>query len=317
MTSLPRPLPGSGKQFKSYQEQVELLESHGMFIDDVEWAITLLRRVSYYRLSGYWYSFRRFRADGNARSNSFVEGASLRDVAAIYDFDCRLRAAAFAALAPIELSIRGLIGHELGKIDPYAHLHVELLGPTARQPRSIDASDEYLHWKRRYESELRSSREDFVEHHRVRYGGRLPVWAAVEVLDWGNLSYLYGFAPNRARDTIAARTGLTAAQLQSWLRCLNIVRNYAAHHGRMFNRTYTFQPRLPARGAYPELAGLSMNRTFGQLTLVQHLLHTLQVGNRRLLPRTLCTYPYVRLLPITHLGTPNDWESHPLWSLDP
>ncbi|WP_240322586.1 Abi family protein [Austwickia chelonae] len=38
---------------------------------------------------------------------------------------------------------------------------------------------------RRYENELRQSREDFVHHHRQKYGGRLPVWAATELMDWG------------------------------------------------------------------------------------------------------------------------------------
>lgn len=304
-----------GKQFKTYEEQIELLRQRGMVVDDIAWVTGLLQRVSYYRLSGYWYSFRMRKARGDGRADAFLEGTTLRDVAAVYDFDCRLRAAALAALAPIELSVRAQLGHELGKIDPFAHLRPDLLGATARQPRTIRPSERYRRWKSRYEHELVHSHEDFVLHHRQKYGGRLPVWAAVEVLDWGNLTHLYNMAPASARDVVAARVTLTAAQLGSWLKCLNIVRNYAAHHGRMFNRVYTLTPRLPRADTHPELAALrsSMNRAFGQLTLVQYLLDKLQIGDRCLLPEVLRTYPQVHILPLSHVGAPEDWDDHPLW----
>ncbi|HMR48736.1 MAG TPA: Abi family protein [Arachnia sp.] len=304
-----------GKQFKTYEEQIELLRKRGMIVDDAAWVTSLLQRVSYYRLSGYWYPFRARKARGG-RADAFLEGTTLRDVAAVYDFDSRLRAATLAVLAPIELSVRAQLGHELGRIDPFAHLRPDLLGPTARQPRTVRPSECYRKWKSRYERELVHSHEDFVLHHRQKYGGRLPVWAAVEVLDWGNLTHLYNMAPASARDVVAARVTLTAAQLGSWLKCLNIVRNYAAHHGRMFNRVYTLTPRLPRANTHPELAvlGASMNRAFGQLTLIQYLLDALQVGDPHLLPGVLRTYPTVPVLPLSHLGAPDDWDDHPLWS---
>ena len=48
------------KVFKTYAEQVELLRSRGMRIDNVERAEEMLARLNYYRLSGYWYPIRRF-----------------------------------------------------------------------------------------------------------------------------------------------------------------------------------------------------------------------------------------------------------------
>ncbi len=43
------------KQFKTYGEQVELLRQRGMRVNDPQHAVTLLARLNYYRLSGYWY----------------------------------------------------------------------------------------------------------------------------------------------------------------------------------------------------------------------------------------------------------------------
>ncbi|WP_300678296.1 Abi family protein [Nocardioides sp.] len=291
------------KAYRTYSEQVALLTERGMNVGDRDQAISVLRRINYYRLSGYWYPFRQL-TDGT-RGDHFYAGTHLKDVVALYEFDVRLRAATFSVLSPIELTLRALLGHELGKIDPCAHLTPELLGPTARRGSA------YATWLTKYERELNRSREDFVAHHRQRYGGRLPVWAAVELLDWGGLTHLYGLSPRDVQDRVASACGLTGPQLTSWLKSLNLVRNACAHHGRLFNRVHTITPRLPRAGTYPHLDGATTawGRTFGQLTLIQFLLDQLSLGRMRLLPAVVTTFPQVTAVPLTHIGADSTWQS--------
>lgn len=297
------------KAYKSYVQQVKILEGRGMEMGNQDSAIATLQRVNYYRLSGYWYPFRKQTNKG--RQDDFYVGTRFSDVVALYEFDARLRTATFAALAPIELAIRALLGHELGKIDPCVHLDAALLGPTAQ------SGDHYAHWLERYESEVHQSREDFVAHHEQKYGGRLPVWAATELLDWGSLAHLYRFAPRGVQNTVADACGLSAPQLTSWLKSLNLVRNVCAHHGRLFNRVHTITPKLPLVEVHPDLdaASTQWNRTFGQLTLIQFLSDRLGVGRSTMLPAVLKTYPTVRIVPITHMGVPDDWQNRsPFWT---
>lgn len=297
------------KAYKTYAQQVEVLAGRGMDMGDQESAVATLRRLNYYRLSGYWYPFRKQTPAG--RQDDFYAGTRFSDVVALYEFDARLRAATFAALVPVELAIRALLGHELGRIDPCAHLDPSLLGPMARR------GDLYSKWVQRYEVELNQSREDFVEHHRQKYGGRLPVWAATELLDWGSLTYLYGFAPRNVQDVVADACGLSAPQLTSWLKALNLVRNTCAHHGRLFNRVHTIVPKLPEVGRHPDLDAVSTswNRTFGQLTLVQFLSDRLGAGRSRLLPAVVKSFPTVQIVPITHMGVPDGCQDEsPLWA---
>lgn len=296
------------KAYKTYAEQVEILAGRGMDMGDRDAAVETLRRVNYYRLSGYWYPFRKQTPSG--REDDFYVGARFSDVVALYEFDMRLRAATFAALAPVELAIRALLGHELGRIDPCAHLDPSRLGPTARR------GDRYSKWVRRYENELKQSREDFVDHHRQKYGGRLPVWAATELMDWGSLTYLYGFSPRDVQDAVAGACELRAPQLTSWLKALNLVRNTCAHHGRLFNRVHTIAPKLPNVGLHPDLdaASREWNRTFARLTLVQFLSDRLGVGRSRMLPAVVKTFPNVAIVPISHMGVPAGWQENPLWA---
>lgn len=304
------------KIFKSHGEQIDLLRSRGMCIEDEAEVRRILERVNYYRLSGYWYSYRQPPSDGSQRLDTFVEGTSFAEVVSLYEFDERLRAGVFMCLTPIELAVRSTLGHELGRIDPLIHLRPEILGPVAREPKSAtEPSYKYKKWKRLYEKELSLSREDFVTHHKNKYSGQLPIWAAIEIIDWGSLSYLYQLAPIDVRDTIADRIRLTSAQLGSWLKALNIVRNYSAHHARMFNRVYTIKAKLPTQDDVPELepATNAINRCFGQLTLIQYLLNELGVGDSTILPNILETYPAAKMVPQSHMGIPSSWETLPLW----
>lgn len=298
------------KKFKTYEEQLDVLAERGMDVGDREEAVLLLKRVSYYRLSGYCYPFRKL-ATSSGREDTFFPGTRLRDVVDLYRFDSRLRTATFTALTPIELAIRAHLGHELGRLDPLIHLDPYRLGATAR-------STKYEYWRRRYEHELKSSREDFVKHHKQKYGGKLPVWAATEIMDWGSLTYLYELSPTSVQNTISSQCDLTAPQLRSWLKALNIVRNICAHHGRLFNRVHAISPKLPAQGTHTDLDCINTDwkRTFGQLTLVQLLLDRLNVGNKKLLPTVVQSFPEVQIVPISHMGAPDNWQTaSKLWSI--
>jgi len=282
-----------------------------MRVADRERAVEKLRRVNYYRLSGYWYPFRMRKPDGGGRSDRFLREANFDDVVALYDFDARLRVAVLAVLAPVELSMRSLIGHALGEIDPCIHLKADLLSPVVRGK----LASKYAEWQKRYQDKLKDSREDFVRHHKDKYGGTLPVWAAVEVLDWGMLTHLYSMSPRAAQNKVADAVNLTSPQLESWLKALNIVRNIAAHHGRMYNRVYGQCPKLPRMGRCDGLLECEtvMNRAFGQLTLVQYLLKVLNVGNIRLLPATLMDFPDGAIVSLRDTGAPEEWGQNGLW----
>lgn len=293
------------KPFRSYQEQLGQLVARGMAVADPQTALSTLHKVSYYRLSGYWYPFRTL--TNGRRQDTFYPGSRFEDVVALYEFDERLRTAAFASLAPLELAVRAMVGHELGRIDPIAHLRPEMLGPEAR-------SSKYVEWQAKLQRDVNLSREDFVAHHREAYGGVLPVWAAVEVLDWGGLSRLFSFMPRDAQDSVARRCGLAGPQLSSWLKCLNLVRNTCAHHGRLFNRVFPLKPRLPkGEGASLFAEPLEWQRAFGQLTLVQSLCRELGVGRPALLIQTLRTFPTVPAVPLAHTGAPRGWADMEPW----
>ncbi|GAB2451701.1 Abi family protein [Nocardia tengchongensis] len=301
-------MPVPVKAFKSYDDQLDILIARGMDVGDRDTAISQLRRLNYYRLSGYWYSFRR-QAGNGVRADEFYPGTTLSDVVALYDFDSRLRTATFDALVPVELALRASLGHALGEVDECAHLHARSLSIRA-------TGSDYDRWTKNYFDKLGRSKEEFVTHHHSRYGGTLPVWVAVEILDWGGLNYLYEFASDAVQYQVASEYGLTRPQLGSWLKSLNVIRNICAHHGRLFNRTLTLTPKLPRGGGIPALGqvGPVKHRTFAQLTLIQHMREAQGVATSRVLAAVVHSYPHNLAVPISHMGVWPQWEHSPLWS---
>lgn len=88
--------PKPTKPSMTLDEHIDLLRRRGMLLER-SMAARWLTSVGYYRLSGYWYPYRRQVAHG--RSDDFVEGTRFDDVAALYEFDRKLRTVLFDGLS--------------------------------------------------------------------------------------------------------------------------------------------------------------------------------------------------------------------------
>lgn len=175
------------KPHRNFQEQLALLKSRGLDVGDHRIAVAALKRIGYYRLSGYLYPLRRelpaspSDSPAKSRSDDFVDGATLAATLELHDFDRKLRSILFEALQVLEVGLAVHIGYSLGKRHPTGHLTRVHLDPSScsrpaskPKPGVVDVHDE---WLARYRSLLADSKgEDFVKHHQSKYDGRLPVW---------------------------------------------------------------------------------------------------------------------------------------------
>lgn len=92
------------KQFKTYAQQLALLEQRGMTIENPASAEALLRQLNYYRLSGYWHPMQGFDPTSGQSLDEFRPGASFNLVHQLYFFDEQLRHIASGELARIKLA---------------------------------------------------------------------------------------------------------------------------------------------------------------------------------------------------------------------
>lgn len=172
------------------------------------------------------------------RLDGFVPGSRLKTWCACMCSTRKLRLLVLDTLERIEMAAR-VAGAFAGPARPACHekpacLHgnftkkVIAKGPDA-------GKTQHQVWVAKYRSMLhRARKEPFVAHHQQQYGA-LPIWAAVEVWDFGLLSKLFAGMQHADQQTIAALyDGPSGQAFAQWLRSLNFIRNVSAH-SRLWN----------------------------------------------------------------------------------
>lgn len=245
------------KPWKSFEQQIEILKSRNMAFDDESKALLFLEKVGYYRLSAYWYPFRKYKLVQNKKLgrldyiklDEFEDETAFIDAARLYLFDKKLRLLVLDALERIEVAIRVDVAHLLGKQDTFAHISGSCLHPSFMRKKNA-----FVNWQDKYQKLVTESREDFVKHYHENHGEDLPIWVACEVWDFGALSKLFAMMKVADQQDICEKYGLPRSEwktFQSWLRSLNYLRNLCAHHSRLWNRNMDVQPQLPDYGVLP------------------------------------------------------------------
>lgn len=282
----------------TFEQQISKMRYRGLTIDDESFALSQLQDINYYRLRGYWLTLE--------ESGSFTKGTSFDDIWEIYQFDCELRRWLWQAIAPIEIKLRIQFAYEFShRCGPDAYLDVFNYHKRANFERAL------ANYQRERDRSYRQG-VPCVVHNMNKYG-KLPVWAAVEIMSFGTLSMFYGnlklglgIDENGIglADAIAGAFGTKSRYLKSWAHHLTTVRNIAAHHDRFYNRVMVIRPLLLKMDT--RYAGL---RQFTTLLIIKRIYEKSWQDDWKLLGKSLadCSdrHPNVSLYP---MGFPSNWK---------
>jgi len=261
------------KPFREYDELIRQLTNRGMLIKDPLRAQRKLTQVGYYRLSGYWYTSQKFtRVDGKIKhENIFQKNTCFENIFEFYLFDKMLRIEFTNALERIEIYLRTIIAHEIGRLNPLAYLDKKQFSKNAFKP---NAKISYYNWLDRHNRLIRESKEDSIEDHRKK-GKPVPIWVAAEAWDFGALSKFYSILKGNNQDLICERLGLdNRKELDNWLINLNGIRNRCAHHSRLSNRPNPRTVLIPRQGFFNllSLGQSEKNKFYSIITVIWFLL---------------------------------------------
>lgn len=287
-----------------------------MLISEPDKAEHCLHRVGYYRLSAYWYPFRQFGPKPDERQDVFLEGTSFDTIFDLYVFDKRLRLLFLDALERIEIALRTDIALILGRHDPWSYRKARFLDGKFVQGRRGPSHGD---WLGRFDEQANRSKEEFAVHFRRKYpDDPLPIWIAVELMDFGTLSILYSGMRTPDRRDLASRYGIERPEIaESWIRTLNFIRNVCAHHARLWNTPLKEYPRMPKAGELPAFdhlleRGEARGRLYAAVCIARHFLGVINPTTSwpdRLaaLMTELPEDPHVKL---SAAGFPDNWRAH-------
>lgn len=209
------------KPFLALDNQLNLLKERGLIVDDDTFAIEMLSKLNYYRLSGYSLTLK--------RGEKFNSNIHFNDIMQIYNFDRELKVIMLYWLEDLEISLRTHIAYSLGQRDSKAYLDSNLFV-------SKDHYDQFTGELSRALADNKN--EAFIKHHNRKYHGELPVWVITETLSFGTLSRLFSSLNVDIKKEICSTYyhGIRYTYIENWLEGLVVVRNLCAHHSRLFNR---------------------------------------------------------------------------------
>ena len=218
----------SKKTFKNLDEQIEILKSRGLVINDLEEAKDILLRENYFFLSGYRHLFNRSWKDIN-----FIEGTTFNELYSVFVFDRKMRNIFFQNLLIVENNIKSLISYQLSK--KYGFKEKEYLDPKnfSRDPMKIRQVKDVLNKVKR-QIRLNGKQHTATMHYITNYG-YIPLWILVKVLSFGILSELYSILDTSDQMDIANFYNIDPETLSIYLTILSNYRNLCAHEDILYD----------------------------------------------------------------------------------
>ena len=101
--------------FKTYDEQIEILKTRGLIIDDEVVAKNILKRNNYYNIINAYKDV--FLQKGKT-PEKFIKGVNFNELVAVHQFDKHLRLVFSQYLIIVERTIKSIMAYEFSKKHP-------------------------------------------------------------------------------------------------------------------------------------------------------------------------------------------------------
>ena len=283
--------------------QISILQQRGLVIQDIEEAERFLNNVSYFRFAAYLRVFEN-------PDRTFRTGSTFENAAALCSFDSELRKLIFGAVQKIEIALRSRIIHQFSLAHgPFWFLNPDLAADKLKFSQNLAT----------IERELERSKEDFIKEHTAKYGTTdfPPSWKMLELVSFGCLTKLYfNFSDSKAKKKVCRSFGVHQPEaMESWMKATNVLRNWCAHHARVWNRVMPVMPQNINRtqgkwiSDFPKVA----NNAYAILSCIAYWLYSINPQNSFVkdLKRLFRKYPSVAP---SAMEFKKGWRKEPLWN---
>ena len=210
------------KEFKTLNEQIEILKNKGLVINDSEYAELVLLRENYFFLNGYRHLFMKSSVD-----KRYIEGTTFEELYSLFLFDRTFRNIIFKNILIIENNIKSIISYQLSL--KYGYKEKDYLTPknfTTNKEKTKQVNDILKKMKRQIN--VNAPAHSATAHYVNNYGF-IPLWVLVKVLSFGIVGELYSILKKEDQMEIAELYNLDIDVLINYLTVLSNYRNLCAH----------------------------------------------------------------------------------------
>lgn len=216
------------KDFKTIDQQIDILKKKGLIIDDINKAEDILLKENYFFLNGYRHLFMNSPTD-----RTFVSGATFDELYSLFLFDRYSRNILFKNLLIIENRLKSVMSYQLSKKYGYRekeYLNIKNFTLDPEKKRRVkDVID-----KMKRQIRINTSRHNATMHYLKNYG-YIPLWILVKVLSFGMVCELFSILKDEDKLDVSSVFGITVEYLESFLPILSNYRNLCAHEDIVFD----------------------------------------------------------------------------------
>ena len=216
------------KTFKTLDEQVEILKSKGLTIDDELLAKHILLRENYFFFSGYRHLFLKSEQD-----RTFIPGTNFREIYGLFMFDRQIRNIIFKNILIVENNLKSILAYVISKNHGYRdndYLNPGIYSRDGKKKRQV--SD--LLKKMSRQIRINGVKHTATEHYLNNYE-YVPLWIGVKVLSFGIISELYTILLRDDQKEIADILNIAVDDFLDYLPILANYRNLCAHEDLCYN----------------------------------------------------------------------------------
>lgn len=210
------------KEFKTLEEQINILRDKGLIINDVDKAENLLLRENYFFINGYRHIFIKSNKD-----KTFIKGTTFEELYAVFQFDRSFRNILFKNLLIVENNLKSVMSYRLSKrygIKEKDYLKASNFSQDIKMVRQVN---DVLN-KIKRQIRINGRQHSATLHYLSNYG-YVPLWILVKLLSFGMINELYSILKPDDKLSIAEYYNLDVETLGTYIALLSNYRNLCAH----------------------------------------------------------------------------------------
>lgn len=229
------------KEFKTIDEQIELLKSRGLTFENEKFAKNMLLQNNYYNIiNGYKELF----IKPNTK-DIFLKGTTFEEIFALYKFDKSLKDIYLEYILKIENNIKSMIAYyfsenngndnylKLSNFENFNDIHSISLEKKQKRIKIIQELISNIN----KEISKTIDTKDYMQHYMINYGF-VPLWVVVNVLSFGQISKFFELMKQKERILISRHYNVDNNDLIQFVKLLAYFRNLCAHDDRIIMQKY-------------------------------------------------------------------------------
>lgn len=227
------------KEFKSIEEQINLLKTRNIIFNDENNAKKILINNNYYNIiNGYKDLF----LDANDKT-IYKKGTVFEEIYSLYEFDRQIRNIFLEYILKIENSLRSIVSYYFSKEygnDNYLKLeNFELFNNVNTTQKNKQTQIKFIQTLIGNINKNIANNIDnkYICHYMTKYGF-IPLWVLVNILSFGDICNFFRLMKQKDRIKISMEFNINEFDLTSLLNILCKTRNLCAHDERLYNYEY-------------------------------------------------------------------------------